>query len=346
MNRRDPTGKGNYRRNALHIFRGIVFILGIVAVAGAAVLWLYPVSPGKTTVSENTTTKAIDGAGQKNTTAVKKTTATTTPGVARSDVMLVAVLTFGVGLLVVACLWDQMKEITVGGLSFKLAETAVADPEVAPVDAAAMHASVVCATSCDQIVNKVAEICKGRFGLVHVDLRRDTEEYLWAPTNLSLFMLLLAGRSLAKVVVFTDHGFAGPQRYIGAASVEQLAYRLAARDPDLSAAYLTTEAMQLQTTPPAESLGQKFIRVLTWRDPTRTKKNEKVDQERLETLAGNTLINDSVVSDGEQTLSKEEQRSILLFPLSYVPITCRGNLSQIIDREKFAEKLAFSLVRP
>lgn len=343
----DGTMRRNRVRIVVHIIRGIVLILGIVAVAGAVAAWLVPVSPGMITVTENTPTTAIGNAGQRSMQTVKKTTTTTTPGVARSDAMLIALLTFGVGFLVVACLWDQIKEFTVGGVSIKIAETAVAGPEVALADAAAMHqAFAVTSAACEEIVSKVAVISEGKLGLVHVDLKGGPEGYLWASTNLSLFMLLLAGRSRAETVVFTGHGHAGPQSYLGAASVEQLAYRLAARDPDLSAAYLTTETIPLQTTSAPGILGDKFFEELICRDPGRRNENEKVDPERLEMLAGNTLIKDSVVSYGEQTLSKEEKRSILFFPLRYVPITYRDSLYQIIDRNKLADRLAFSLVRP
>jgi hypothetical protein len=69
-----------------------------------------------------------------------------------------------------------------------------------------------------------------------------------------------------------------------------------------------------------------------------------VDPERLETLAGNTLIKSSVESYGEQTLTKERQLAILTFPLDYVPITDRGRLSEIIDRRRLGERIAFSVV--
>jgi hypothetical protein len=104
--------------------------------------------------------------------------------------------------------------------------------------------------------------------------------------------------------------------------------------------------MPLGTRPAADTLGDKFFTELTQKDPARVQSNERVDPERLDTLAGNLLIKVSVESYGEQNLSTEKKRAILTFPLNYVPITDRDRLSVIIDRRQLAEKIAFSAVRP
>ena len=319
-------------------WRVTILILGVAAVTSALVLWLVPTSHTSTTAAENTTTTVIDSAGHKSTTAVKKLTATTVPGVARSDAMLIAVLTFGVGLLFVASLWNRIQEFAFGGVSIKLAETAVAPPEIAPVEV--VGADFAGPTNFDNIAKEVDRISKAGLGLVRIDLRQGG---LWAATNLCLFVLLLADRSRAEVVVFSGQDFAGPNTYLGVASVGRLADRLTAGEPVLAAAYHAAETMPLERSPGIPSLGDKLDGELAARhrvqDPT-----DKVDARRLYTLAGKTLITASVDGSGEQSLSKQKQREILTFPLNYVPITYQGRLDKVIDKEQLTEKIALSAV--
>ena len=47
--------------------------------------------------------------------------------------MLVGILTFGVGLLVVAAFWNRIQELKIGGISIRLAEAAAETPEIALV---------------------------------------------------------------------------------------------------------------------------------------------------------------------------------------------------------------------
>jgi hypothetical protein len=320
-------------------WRVSALILGVAAVTSAFVLWFVPTSHTSTTTTENTTTTVIDSAGHKSTTTVRKLTTTTMPGVARSDVMLVTVLTFGVGLLFVASLWNRIQEFALAGVSFKLAATAVEPPGIAPVEV--VGADFAGSTSFDNIAKEVDRISKAGLGLVRIDLRQGD---LWAATNLCLFVLLLADRSSAEVVVFSGQYSAGPNTYLGVASVEQLAYRLTAGEPVLADAYRAVEMMPLEVSPGTpESLGIKFQAELTQRhrlqDPT-----DMVDARRLHTLAGKTLLTASVEGSGEQSLSKQEQREILTFPLSYVPITHHGRLDKVIDKGQLAEKIALSAV--
>jgi hypothetical protein len=330
------------RARQVNSWRATTLVLGMAAVTSAFVLWLVPTSRTNTTTAENTTTTVIDSAGHKSATEVKKLTATTMPGVARSDAMLVAVLTFGVGLLFAASLWNRIQEFAFGGVSIKLADAAVAPPEIALIDAAAVHVESLFSTSADMIASEVDRISKNGQGLVQVDLQQGN---LWAPTNLCLFVLLLANRSRAEVVVFTGQDSAGPERYLGAASVGRLADRLVARDPVLAAAYRASEPMPLVRSPEtAQSLGDKFFAELRQKDAAREHQTDRVDPMRLYALAGQALITASVEGSGEQSLSKEKQREILAFPLSYVPITYRGRLDEVVDKGQLAEKIASSAV--
>lgn len=43
-------------------------------------------------------------------------------------------------------------------------------------------------------------------------------------------------------------------------------------------------------------------------------------------------------------MSKKQERAILAFPLSYVPITERGRLTDVVDKRRLAEKIAVSAV--
>jgi hypothetical protein len=330
--------KGSGWRNTL--IRVITFIVGVAAVTSAFVLWLVPTSHTSTTAAENTTTTVTDSAGHKSTTAVKKLTATTMPGTARSDAMLVAVLTFGAGLLFVASLWNQIQEFAFGGVSIKLSERAVAAPEIALVDAVAVGTAYVGSTSFDNIAKEADRISKAELGLVRIDLRQGD---LWVTTNLCLFVLLLAGHSRAEVVVFSGQDFAGQDVYLGAASIGLLANRLAAGDPVLAAAYLAVETMPPENPLASVSFGGKLDAELGNRnrvlDPS-----DKVDTRRLYTLAGKTMITASVEGSGNQKLSKQQQRQILNFPLSYVPITYHSHLDNVIDKGQLTKKIALSAV--
>jgi hypothetical protein len=233
-------------------WRVAVLVLGVAAVVSGLVLWLTPALHTKTTADENTTTTVIDSAGHKSTTAVRRSTTTTTPGVGRSDAMQVALFTFGVGLLVVAGLWPRIREFTIGGVSITLIEAEI--PAIALEATGDYVVGLLNDTIVSTIVEKVAE--DGRRSVAPVDLRAGD---LWAPTNLRLYVLLLAGRSSVEVVVFRGQGRAGPETYLGAASVAWLADRIKAEDPDLFAAYRATETMPLP--PPqtaAHAMGTRF----------------------------------------------------------------------------------------
>jgi hypothetical protein len=321
-------------------WRVAALMLGGAAVIGGFVLWLAPTSHTGTTAAENTTTVVIDSTGHKSTTVVKRITTTAMPGLGRSDAMLVAILTFGVGLLVVAGLWNRIQEFAIGGVSIKLTEAAVAPPGIALVDAVADQVDLLDTATADKLATKVDAMSKRGLRLARVDLQSGDK---WAPTNLSLFVLLLARRSKVEVVVFSGQGDAGPKTYFGAASVAWLADRFAAEDPTLAAAYRAVETMPL-VGPPGDSLGGKFYLEMTQRDPGRAGQTDRVNPRRLDELATPALIHDRVETKGEQTLSKQQQRAILVFPLSYVPITDRGRLDGIVDKRRLAEKIALSAV--
>jgi hypothetical protein len=328
-------------RNAKGL-RVAVLLLGVAAVIGGLVLWLAPALHTMTTVAQNTTTTVIDGAGHKSTTVDKRNTTTTTPGVG-SDAMLVAVFTFGVGLLAAASLWDRIQEFTIGGVSFRLAEAAVEDQEIALVDLSVYPEGYLDSITSIAIAKEVWAANSKDLRLARFDLHAGQ---LWAPTNLSLYMLLLAHRSSVEVVVFSGQEDAEPGRYFGAASVAWLADRVKAEDPDLFAAYRTTESITLTSEADAEQLGSTFWTALGLQDPARVQPtDDRVDRGRLYEFAGEALITRSIEVHFGQALSKQEQLEILAFPLGYVPITnCHGHLEVVVDKRLIAKKMGLSAV--
>jgi hypothetical protein len=326
--------------------RAAIFLLGLAAVVAAFVVWLIPTSSGTTTTRERSTT-ATNGGGGKDRTAVDKTTVTRAPGANRSDTAFVALLTFGGGLLLAASFWNRIHSLAIGGVSVTLADAAVAPPGIALVDTAAVHVETRTSTAVDEIVPQVDSVARRDLRLVCVDLRAGD---LWAPLNLSLFVLLLARRTNAEVIVFLGQGEAGPKTYFGAASVTRLADKLAADDPDLAAAHRATEKIPLDRSELAageRSIGRTFFDKLQELDPSRAEGSrvteERVDLSTLQALAGRALITESVPSEGERTLSSRQQRAILAFLLPYVPITDRSRLDEIVDRARLAERIALSV---
>jgi hypothetical protein len=137
--------------------RWIVSIFGILIVIFAFMLWLLPTSHTTTKVTEKTITAVIDSAGHKDTTDVGKTTTTTAPGIGRSDAMLVATLTFGIGLLVVAVFWNQIKKLGIGNLlSIELAEATAETPEeITFADAETDQVPTITDTTLNKLATKV-----------------------------------------------------------------------------------------------------------------------------------------------------------------------------------------------
>jgi hypothetical protein len=311
--------------------RVLVLVLGIAAVVAALLLGLVP---AKTTTKVHSTTVA----GGKTTT-VESTTTEKAPGGGRSDTSLVALLTLGVGAVLVGSFWNRIQELTIAGVSIKLSAAALPDPGIALVDAAAVQ--VVSSASADMLAAEARRVADRGLGLVRVDLR---EGDLWAPTNLGLFALLLASRTRAEVLVFTWHGDAGPDTYLGAASVSRLADKVARDDPDLADAHRATESMPLGAAVDGQSMGQRFVAELTTRDPGRIRPDEPIAPSRLESICGETLVRTSVAAEGAARLSKQKQREALAFPLPFVPITDRGALVEIVDRRHLAEMIAAAAV--
>jgi hypothetical protein len=327
--------------------RAAIFLLGLAAVVAAFVVWLIPTSSGTTTTRERSTTAATNSGGGKDRTAVDKTTVTRTPGANRSDTAFVALLTFGGGLLLAASFWNRIHSLAIGGVSVTLADAAVAPPGIALVDTAAVHVETRTSTAVDEIVPQVDSVARRDLRLVCVDLRAGD---LWAPLNLSLFVLLLARRTNAEAIVFLGQGEAGPKTYFGAASVARLADKLAADDPDLAAAHRATEKIPLDRSELAageRSIGRTFFDKMQELDPSRAEgarvTEERVEITTLQALAGRALITESVPSEGERTLSSRQQRAVLAFPLPYVPITDRSRLDEIVDRSRLAERIALSV---
>jgi hypothetical protein len=313
-------------------------VLGLAAVVGAFVMWLIPTSSGTNSTSEHSTTAVTNPSGSKTSTAVDKTTTTTASGSERSATVIVALLTFGFGLVVAASLWDRIQELAVGNVSIKLVDAAVTTPGVTLIDAVAANVDSLGSTSANAIAAEVYSVSTRRLAFVQVDLRAGD---LWAPLNLAFFIGLLARRSYADVIFFTSSPAAGPKAYIGVGSVTRIADRLAARDPMLALALRATDGIPLDA-----QVGEKFFAELEKRDPNRVQREtrELVDAKRLDTLAGTELITNSVVSEGASVLSKQQQRAVLAFPLDYVPITCQGRLESIISKPRLCERVALSVV--
>jgi len=196
-------------------------------------------------------------------------------------------------------------------------------------------------TTATTIAEQVYRMSTDKPRLALVNLRSGD---LWVSANLSLYMLLLANRSSVEVVVFIHQIDSGPRTYLGSASVTMLANVLSARDRALSNAYHATEAIPLvNPLVVGPSLGEEFFKKLSPQGPTQEQKNDWVNWDRLRTLADPALIFDSVESRGKQTLSKRQQRAILAFPLSYVPIRNRhGHLDEVVDKGQLAEQIALS----
>jgi hypothetical protein len=330
-------------------WRVVVFILGLIAVGGAVALWLLPASPAVTNAVDKTATAVTDGAGHKSNTKVIRNTTTTVSGVGRSDAMLVGILTFGAALLVVAGFWNRIQEFTFGGISIRLTEAATETPEIALVSTVAPSVND---TSVGELAVKVDAISKRGLRFLRVDLQTGDK---WPYTNLSVFMLLLAKRSRVEVVIFIGQGGAGPpETYLGAASVPRLADRIAAEDPDLSAAYRFAETAG--SSPGYTAWASSLLAELGRRDPRRAPYQPNpppdwVDVTRLDELAGPALIHDRVEYveyKGEQTLSKKQQSAILRFPLSFVPITVPVTgfdyLAEVVDKRWLAEEIALRTV--
>lgn len=310
----ETKGKANERARRLRtVGRVAVFILGLIAVSGAVVLWLLPTSPTTTTATDNT----------------KTTVTTTVPGVGRSDAMLVGILTFGVGLLVVAAFWDRIQEFKIGGISIRLAEAAAETPEIALVG---IVTDKVADESVANLMDKVDTISIRGLRFVTVDLQSGDK---WPCTNLSVFMLLLARRSNVEEVIFIGQEPTGPRTYLGAASVAWLADKIAAEDHNLFVKYQTLET----ASGPRISIAASFVAELGPRP-----EDDWVDATRLNKLAAPALIHDRVESRGEQILSKQQQRAILLFPLNFVPITVYGQLDAVVDKKWLTAEIALRTV--
>ena len=162
------------------------------------------------------------------------------------------------------------------------------------------------------------------------------------PLNLSLYVLLLANRSNAEVIVFSWDGAAGERTYLGSASVAQLAVKIGADDPLLAMSERATATLPLND--PDLKLGATIDQKLSEFQRPRDPPDDRVDAARLHTLAGAALIDESVEPEGDRIMPKKQQRAILAFPLSYVPITERGRLTDVVDKRRLAEKIAISAV--
>ena len=229
------------KKNGWRVF--FVLLGSAVAILGL-VLWVAPALHGVTTDEQKTNTRVTDSAGRTTTTEVNRNTTTTTPGAGKSDAMFIAVFTVGVGLAAAAAMWHRIDEFTFGGVSIKLAEVVVVDQEIALVNAqVAEHVDSVVSTSVGNLIDGVRAITNEQ-KLAYVDLKAGEQ---WAPTNLSLYILLLERHSAIEVVIFIGQKNADSRRYFGAAPLGWLADRVKADNPTLADAYSTTDKSPLKS---------------------------------------------------------------------------------------------------
>jgi hypothetical protein len=133
----------------------------------------------------------------------------------------------------------------------------------------------------------------------------------------------------------------GETRYVGSASVTRFARWIDLHESAVATAHQETEAMPLDAGMPNETVGQKFFE--TWRQlapAAAVASTERVDAQRLKQLAGPTLVTASVEWRETAALSRTMQRALLTFPLEYVPLTQAGNLVEIVDRQRLAQRVA------
>jgi len=338
--------------NWLRVLRAVVLVVGLAAVIGGLVLWLNPAEPKRATVKEDTTTTVTDRAGHKNTTKVKKNTQTNTPGVGKSDAMLVAVFTVGVGLLAVGFLWHRIQEFGLGGVTVRLTEAAAEEPEF-PLTASTLPLNTLDSTGPAAIAQEVRNLSDD-VEVARIDLGNGT---FWAPTNLNFYMLLLAYRRKVKALVFTGLKGNELQYYFGVAPVAWLVDKVKSTDPVLFAAYQETAHLPLASESEAGHLGNTFFNILLQKDRQKTDAAAKLDEPApppratgpvdpgwLYDFAEGALITRSIEVDVGQVVSKKEQLEILTFPLRYVPITNHHrSLEMVLDKRRITTNMRFSV---
>jgi hypothetical protein len=363
-----PSRKGR-KVNGWLVVRFIVLVAGAIFVGAGLWLWLVPAGPADTTAKQKTVTTVTDGAGHKQTTTVQKNTEANAPGAGKSDAMLVAVFTVGVGLLAAGGLWDRIREFSFGGVSFRLSEAAAEDPELRIADILAPTVTNLDSAAPMGIADEVRKLPRDLRG-ARFDLQ---DGHWWAPENFSFYVLMLAYRSKVKVLVFTGQEGGEAGHYFGAAPVAWLADKVRIADPVVFAAYQATEHMPLTSYENASALGLAFYDKLAEGDlaeraaaaargdqepPPRVipppnasgpvvsgPSVDQVDRARLSHLAGEALITESIEVDVGEALSRRERLDIVAFPLTYVPITNRrGRLEVVLDKRRIARSMGFSAV--
>lgn len=363
-----PSGKGR-KVNGWRVVRIAVLLVGAFFVVAGLWLWLVPTGPADTNAKQKTVTTVTDGAGHKQTTTVQKNTETNAPGAGKSDAMLVAVFSVGVGLLAAGGLWDRIREFSFGGVSFRLNEAAAEEPELKIADSLAPTVASLDSAAPVGIADEVRKLPRDLRG-ARFDLQ---DGQWWAPENFSFYVLMLACRSKVKVLVFTGQEGGEAEHYFGAAPVAWLADKVRIADPVVFAAYKATESMPLTSYEDASVLGNEFYQKLIAEDQAeRTAAAERgeqepppriipppnasgpvfsgpsvvrVDRTRLSHLAGKALITESIEVDVGEALSRRERLDIVAFPLSYVPITNRhGRLEVVLDKRRIARSMGFSVL--
>ncbi len=318
----------------------MLLVFGFAVILSGITFWLVPTSSTTSTVTERSTTTAAGNSAGNGTTTVQRTTRTTAPGATRSDAVLVALVTLGGALLIVAVMWDRIRGFTFAGVSVQLADAGFLVEKIDIVEAEAIGGDTPDNTHADDLAKKVREIAEKRRGFVLVSL---ADGKLWRPAKLCMFLVLLAHRSRAEAIVFIGDGPSGAQTYLGAANLEALAGKLEKDNDALATTHKETCGMSMCSDDEAGELGRKFFLALELKNNEwAVTSKERVDKALLAHLAGPVLTTESVEADDMRTLSSQQQRAILVFPLAYVPITNRGRLVSVADGKRLDRRIALA----
>jgi len=324
-------------------WRVVLVVVGFAVILIGIALWLVPTSSTTSTVTERSTTTAAGNSARNGTTTVQRTTRTTAPGATRSDAVMVALVTLGGALLIVAVMWDRIQGFAFAGVSVQLADAGFLVEKIEIVEAAAIGGDWPYSTRAEDIGKKVRVIAEQRRGFVLVSL---VSGGFWRPSKLCMFMVLLAHRSRVEVIVFIGDGASGEQTYLGAADLETLAEKLEKGNEALATAREKTDGMPMRSEKEALELGTAFFGVLETENSEWALSNDRVDKAGLALLAGPLLTTDCVESDDRKTLSSQQQRASLVFPLVYVPITDCGRLVSVADKQRLATRIARAATAP
>jgi hypothetical protein len=317
--------------------RLVILSLGGAAVVVGVVLAIFPAPRGHGLNSEHATTVTVGKSGTSTVTS-DKTTRVAPPRSERSSTTIVAVLTAGIGLLLVAGFWSRLREFSLGNLTVALTDAVVLPGALAIADVNIGIYPPVDDTAVNMLIDAVNGIGALQQQAVRVDLKGGN---LWRSLNLGFFVLLVATRTRAEVLVFTADAGPGRSEYIGAAAVSTLARRLVMAYPVLRKANERIGNTKAMGRSLAEELAEVAREAPIEPDP-KLKQEDYVNVRRLDDLAGDTLERGSVSLGASGVLSAQEQREIISFPLTLVPATRDREFERVLDKTRLAERIAMA----